>query len=154
LHHAELLHDRVNLAIVRELLRDPRLPIARLARLVRMSGPAVSERLQRLRAAGVIAGFRLELDPKALGFPVAAYVRVRPTPGQLTKVAELAQRIPEVVECYRITGEDCFLLKLYVAEVDKIELVLDRFLAYGQTVTSIVQSTAVPLRPPPLPAAP
>ncbi len=117
-----------------------------------MSAPAVSERVQRLREAGVITGYRLELDARALGLPVTAYVRIRPGPGQLARVAELAQRTPEVVECHRITGEDCFFVKLHVAEVSGIEAILDRFLAFGQTTTSIVQSSPVPLRGVPLPA--
>jgi len=145
------LLDGVNLKLLRELQLDPRLPMARLARRLRMSPPAVAERVQRLREAGVITGFRLELDPGALGLPVTAYVRVRPGPGQLTRVAELAQKTVEVIECHRITGEDCFLIKVHVAEVNKIEVILDRFLAYGQTSTSIVQSSPVPLRALPLP---
>ncbi|MGH9369004.1 MAG: Lrp/AsnC family transcriptional regulator [Thermoanaerobaculia bacterium] len=148
---ASPLLDAVNLQILKELQLDPRLPTAKLARHLRMSAPAVAERVQRLREAGVIAGYRLELDPRALGLPVTAYVRVRPSPGQLSKVAELAQQTAAVVECHRITGEDCFLLKVHVAEVTQIEKILDRFLAYGQTTTSIVQSSPVPLRPPPLP---
>ena len=145
------LLDGVNLRLLRELQLDPRLPTAKLARKLGMSAPAVSERVQRLREAGVITGCRLELDPRALGLPVTAYVRIRPSPGQLSRVAELAQRTPEVVECHRITGEDCFLLKLHVAEVNGIEAILDRFLAFGQTTTSIVQSSPVPLRAIPLP---
>ena len=145
------LLDAVNLALLRELQLDPRLPTAKLARKLGMSAPAVSERVQRLREAGVIAGYRLDLDPRALGLPVTAYVRIRPGPGQLSRIAELAQRTPELVECHRITGEDCFLLKLHVAEVTGIEAILDRFLAFGQTTTSIVQSSPVPLRALPLP---
>lgn len=141
----------MNLRLLRELQLDPRLPTAKLARRLGMSPPAVGERVQRLREAGVIVGCRLDLDPRALGLPVTAYVRIRPGPGQLSKVAELAQRTAEVVECHRITGEDCFLLKLHVAEVNSIEAILDRFLAYGQTTTSIVQSSPVPLRALPLP---
>ena len=148
---ASPLLDATNLRILKELHADPRLPVARLARLVRMSAPAVTERVQRLRESGVIVGFRMDLDPRALGLPVAAYVRIRPTPGQLSRVAELARKIPEVVECHRITGEDCFLLKIHVAEVQHIEAILDRFLAYGQTTTSIVQSSPVPPRALPLP---
>lgn len=146
------LLDATNLRILKELHADPRLPMARLARKVQMSAPAVTERLQRLREAGVIAAFRMELDPRALGLPVSAYVRIRPAPGQLSRVAELARKVPQVTECHRITGEDCFLLKIHVAEVQHIEAILDRFLAYGQTTTSIVQSSPVPPRPLPLPA--
>jgi Lrp/AsnC family transcriptional regulator, leucine-responsive regulatory protein len=145
--------DSVNLRLLRELLDDPRITIAALARRIGMSAPAVAERVQRLQETGVIAGFRLDLDPRALGLPLAAYVRVRPMPGQLQKIAELAQRTPQVVECHRITGEDCFLLKIHVGGIDQIEAVLDAFLAFGQTTTSIVQSSPVPLRALPLPEA-
>jgi Lrp/AsnC family transcriptional regulator, leucine-responsive regulatory protein len=150
---ASRLLDSVNIQILKELQLDPRVPTAKLARVLRMSPPAVTERIQRLWEAGVIAGYRLDLDPGALGLPVTAYVRIRPSPGQLSKVAELAQRTAEVVECHRITGEDCFLIKVHVAEITSIEKILDRFLAYGQTTTSIVQSSPVPLRAPPLPRA-
>jgi Lrp/AsnC family leucine-responsive transcriptional regulator len=145
------LLDEVNLGLLRALQLDPRQPTAKLARTLGMSAPAVSERIQRLREGGVITGCRLDVDPRALGLPVTAYVRLRPGPGQLSKVAELAQQTPEVVECHRITGEDCFLVKLHVAEVSGIEAILDRFLAYGQTITSIVQSSPVPQRALPLP---
>jgi Lrp/AsnC family leucine-responsive transcriptional regulator len=145
--------DSVNLKLLRALLDDPRVTIAALARRVGMSSPAVTERVERLKETGVIAGFRLDLGPRALGLPLAAYVRVRPMPGQLQKIAELAQRTPQVVECHRITGEDCFLMKVHVAAIDQLEGVLDAFLAFGQTTTSIVQSSPVALRALPLPDA-
>lgn len=150
--HVSPLLDDVNVRLLRELQLDPRLTMSALARRVRMSAPAITERVRRLEEGGVITGYRVNVDPKALGLPLAAYVRIRPTPGQLANVVELARRTPEVVECHRITGEDCFLLKLHVAEVDQIEEILDRFLILGQTTTSIVQSSPVPLRPLPLPA--
>ncbi len=74
-------------------------------------------------------------------------------PGALAKLAELARRVPEVVECHRVTGEDCFILKVHVTAVETLDRVLDQFLAYGQTTTSLVQSTPVPPRGLPLPAA-
>jgi len=144
--------DEVNLQLLELLQEEPRLTMAALARRVGVSAPAVTERVQRLEEAGVIAGYRLDIDPKALGFPVAAYVRVRPGPRQLQKVIELAVDTPEVVECHRITGEDCFLLKVHVEAVDGLEGILDRFLPYGQTTTSIIQSSPVPRRALPLPA--
>jgi Lrp/AsnC family transcriptional regulator, leucine-responsive regulatory protein len=145
--------DSVNLRLLGELMDDPRVTIAALARRVGMSSPAVAERVERLKETGVISGFRLDLDPRAVGLPLAAYVRVRPMPGQLQKIGELAQRTPQVVECHRITGEDCFLMKIHVAAIDQLESVLDAFLAFGQTTTSIVQSSPVALRALPLPDA-
>jgi Lrp/AsnC family transcriptional regulator, leucine-responsive regulatory protein len=143
--------DPVNVRLLDELSRNPRITMSELARRLGMSSPAVTDRVQRLEANGIITGYRVDLDPRALGWPVAAFVRIRPGPGQLTRIAELAQNTPEVVECHRITGEDCFLLKVFVTEIDKLEDVLDRFLMYGQTTSSIVQSSPVPARPLPLP---
>jgi Lrp/AsnC family transcriptional regulator, leucine-responsive regulatory protein len=148
--HEEGLLDDVNRRILTELLGNSRLPMAELARRIGMSAPAVTERVQRLERAGVIAGYQLELDPAAVGLPVTAFARIKPMPGSLPKIAELAATLPEVTECYRITGEDCFLIKLHAPAIDQLEATLDRFLAYGNTTTSVVVSTPVPRRPPPL----
>lgn len=150
LQASELLSDRKNLALIR-LLRDaPRAAVSQLARRVKMSAPAVRERLQRLEEAGILS-WRIAVDPQALGFPVCALVRVRPAPGQLAKIAELARRMPQVTECHRVTGEDCFVLKIHIAAIADLDHVLDQFLAYGQTTTSLVQSTPVAPRLLPLP---
>lgn len=145
------LRDARNLELIRLLQQDPRAGISELARRIGMSAPAVKERLTRLEESGVIRGYTLELDAAALGWPITAYVRIRPMPGQLPKIAELAASIPQVAECHRITGEDCFILKIYLASIESLDGILDRFLAHGQTTTSFVQSTPVPLRQPPLP---
>ena len=147
----DALLDSVNVRILGELRDNPRLSMAELARRAGMSAPAVTERVQRLRQAGVIAGYHLDIDPAAVGLPVTAFARIRPMPGSLPKIAELAAEIPEVTECYRITGEDCFLVKLHAPAIDQLEAILDRFLVYGNTTTSIVVSTPVPRRQPPLP---
>jgi Lrp/AsnC family transcriptional regulator, leucine-responsive regulatory protein len=147
---ADVLHDETNIALLRLLRDDPRLAVSELARRVKMSAPAVRERLQRLEEAGIVR-WRIEIDPRALGFPVSAYVRVRPAPGQLPKIAELAQKMPQVTECHRVTGEDCFVVKIHIAALDELDHVLDQFLAYGQTTTSLIQSTPVAPRLLPLP---
>lgn len=146
--------DAVNRRVLEELQRDPRLTMSELGRRVGMSSPAVTERVRRLEEAGVIRGYRLDLNPVALGLPIAAYIRIRPNPGQLPRIAELAQQIPEVVECHRITGEDCFILKVHIPAIDQLDRLLDSFLLYGSTTTTIIQSSPVPLRPPPLPEEP
>jgi Lrp/AsnC family transcriptional regulator, leucine-responsive regulatory protein len=143
---SELL-DGVNVRLLKELGENPRLSMAELARRVGMSAPAVTERVQRLERLGIIAGFRMEVDPAALGMPVTAIVRIRPGPGQLPKIAEEARNTPQVVECLRITGEDCFIMKVHGPSIGQLEEVLDRFLLFGQTTTSIVVSTPVPIRP-------
>jgi len=148
---SDLLRDTRNVELLRLLRDDPRINVSALARRVGMSAPAVRERIQRLEEAEIITGYRLEVAAAALGYPIAAFVRIRPMPGQLGKIAELAQAMPQVVECDRITGEDCFILKIYLERLDDLDRVLDRFLAYGQTTTSLVQSSPVPRRELPLP---
>ena len=145
----ELL-DRINRRLLTELQADARVSVAELGRRINLSAPAVAERLGRLERGGVILGYRAELDPKALGYPLAAVVRVRPGPGQLPRIPEIARDTPEVVECRRITGEDCFILELHLRAIDDLEEILDRFVLCGQTTTSIVHSSPVRRRPLPL----
>lgn len=146
------LLDSTNLRLLAELQRDPRLPMAELGRRIGMSAPAVTERVRRLEDTGIIRGYHLDVNPAALGLPIMIYIRVRPDPGQLPKIAELARRTPEVVECHRITGEDCFILKAHIPAMDQLDQLLDRLLLFGTTTTSIVQSSPVLPRPLPIPS--
>jgi Lrp/AsnC family leucine-responsive transcriptional regulator len=125
--------------------------MAELGRRVSLSPPAVAERVQRLERSGVITGYKAVIDPKAIGYPLAAVVRVRPASRQLHRIPEVAKDTPEVVECYRITGEDCFFLKLHLRSIDDLEEILDRFVEYGQTTTSLIHSAPVAGRPLPMP---
>jgi Lrp/AsnC family leucine-responsive transcriptional regulator len=142
----ERLLDPINRRILIELQRDGRLSLAELARRVHVSPPTVAERLSRLESAGVIRGYHAEVDPAAVGYPLSAVIRVRPAPRELYKVAELVQGLPEVVECHRITGEDCFLLKAHVRDVGHLEELIDQIAVFAQTTTSIIQSSPVPPR--------
>ncbi|KJC57257.1 AsnC family transcriptional regulator [Bradyrhizobium sp. LTSPM299] len=150
LQRSPLLSDPTNVQILKALAARPRMPNAELARAVGMSGPAVRERVQRLEDVGLIRGIRLDLDPALLGYPVGVQVRIRPMPGQIQKIIELARSTPRVVECHRVTGEDCFVMRLHLESIDVLDSVLDTFLFYGQTTTSIIQSSPVPPRALPL----
>lgn len=138
--------DGTNLRLLSELQADARLSLAELGRRVGLSAPAVAERIARLEQEQVILGYHAQLNPRALGLSLSAVVRVRPNVRQLHHVAELAQAAPEVVDCRRITGEDCYIMTIHVRSVAHLEEVIDRFALYGQTTTSIVQSAPVPPR--------
>ena len=138
--------DATDHALLAELQADARLSLAELGRRVGLSSPAVAERLRRLERDGVVRGYHADVDPRALGYTLAAVLRIRPAPRQLPKVADLARETPEVVECHRITGDDCYFMKLHVRDVEHLEEVIDRFTPYGTTTTSIVQSSPVPRR--------
>jgi Lrp/AsnC family leucine-responsive transcriptional regulator len=138
--------DATNLRLLDELQKDARISQAELGRRVGLSAPAVAERLARLEQTGTITGYRTDVDPRALGFTLAAIIRMRPAPRQIPKVAEVARETREVVECHRVTGEDCFYMKVHVRTVEHLEEVIDRFTPYGQTTTSIIQSSPVAQR--------
>jgi Lrp/AsnC family leucine-responsive transcriptional regulator len=138
--------DVTNLRLLEELQADARLSLAELGRRVSLSSPAVAERLRRLEDEGVITGYRAEVDPRALGYTLGVLIRSRPAPRQLAAVAQLARDTPEVVECYRVTGDDCYVMTAWVRDVTHLEEVIDAFAAYGQTTTSILQSSPVPRR--------
>jgi Lrp/AsnC family leucine-responsive transcriptional regulator len=146
--------DPTDRKILGELASDGRVSLAELGRRVNLSSPAVAERVQRLERAGVITGYRAEIDPRMLGYQLTAIVRVKPAPGQLVRIPELAAEILEVAECHRITGEDCFYLKVHLRSIDELSGVLDRFLVYGETTTSLINASPVPRRDPPLDAEP
>jgi Lrp/AsnC family transcriptional regulator, leucine-responsive regulatory protein len=141
--------DPIDYEIIGELSTDGRVSFAELGRRVSLSSPAVTERVKRLEQTGVITGYRAEVDPRALGYQLTAIVRVKPAVRQLSKIAELAAQIPQIEECLRITGEDCFYMKLHLGAIEELPGVLDQFLLYGETTTSIVNATPVPRRDPP-----
>jgi Lrp/AsnC family leucine-responsive transcriptional regulator len=140
--------DPTNRQLIAALQEDARLSLAELGRRVGLTAPAVGERLGRLEQAGVIRGYHADVDPRALGYELSVILRIRPAPRMIPKVAELAQRTPEVTECHRVTGEDCFIMRLHVRDVLHLEELIDRFIPYGQTTTSIMQSSPVPGRGP------
>ena len=138
--------DATDLRLLEELQQDARTSLAELGRRVGLSAPAVGERLRRLEEDGVITGYRAEVDPRRLGLSLGVQIRVRPAPRNLKPVAELARQAAEVVECHRVTGDDCYVLTAYVRDVTHLEELIDQFAAYGQTTTAVMQSSPVPRR--------
>lgn len=138
--------DATDRSVLAELQQDARITLAELGRRVGLSPPAAAERVKRLERDGVITAYRAEVDPRALGLALGVHLRIRPAPRQLAAVAQLARDTPEVVECHRVTGDDCYVMTLHVRGVEHLERVIDAFAAYGQTTTSIMQSSPVPRR--------
>ncbi len=133
--------DRLLLAA---LAADARAPLKDLAEAIGLSPPATSERLARLRERGVIRAFTIDIDPLALGFTLQAIVRVRPMPGALAQVQQRIEDMPEALECDKVTGDDCFVLRLALRSIEHLDQALDRLADCAQTSSSIVK--AQPLR--------
>ena len=141
--------DAIDRRMAAELQAQPRLRVAELARRVGLSGPAVADRLRRLEDTGILS-YRADVDPRALGYTIRAVVRISPVGGGLRLIPGIARDVPNVTECYRITGEDCYFMTVYLRSVDELEPILDLFTPHGRTTTSIVHSSPVPPRPLPL----
>lgn len=136
--------------ILEALLGDGRMSLKELAEQVGLSSPSVSERLRRLEERGVIRRYTVEVDPRALGYPLQAVVRIRPLPGQLPTVQKLIEEIPECAECDKVTGEDCFVARLFVRSIEQLDAILDRIADKAETNTAIVKAQPITRRPPPL----
>ena len=135
---------------VRQAFEMPEAPMDTIDRRIGLSGPAVADRLRRLEESGTLT-YRAEVDPRALGYTLFAIVRISPVGGGLRLIPGIAQEVPNVTECYRITGEDCYFMKVYLRSIDDLEPILDLFTPHGRTTTSIVHSAPVPPRPLPIP---
>jgi Lrp/AsnC family leucine-responsive transcriptional regulator len=138
--------DELDRRLLEELQHNCRQTMSVLGRRVGLSPSAVADRVRRLEEGGAILGYRAELDPKALGYEMAAILRIRPMMGQLKRVAEVAAVTSEVIECQRVTGEDCYVMNIVFRSIDELEELIDRFTPFGQTTTSIVNATPVPRR--------
>ncbi|MDQ1183753.1 MULTISPECIES: Lrp/AsnC family transcriptional regulator [Agrobacterium] len=142
--------DAIDVQIVAALDRDARLSMSKLAGLVGMSAPSVAERVRRLETSGIIRGFNLDLDMRAVGYQVRAMVRIRPLPGKLHLVERLIQETPEFVECDKITGDDPFLARLVVHSIEEMDDVLEALSEHAVTSTAVIKGTSVKRRLPPL----
>ena len=142
--------DAVDARILSALAADARVSVAELARFVGLSAPSAAERIKRLEESGVIEGYAASIDPRALGLTVAAWMRVRPVPGELNTVANILRSMPEIVECDRVTGEDCFVARAHLRSIEDLERLIDQIIPHAMTTTSIIQSTLVKRRPPPI----
>jgi Lrp/AsnC family leucine-responsive transcriptional regulator len=138
--------DKISWNILRELQEDARLSYAELGRRVGLTTPAVIERVKRLEEAGIILGYRAEINPAKVGLPIIAFIRMSITGVDFAHIIEVAEKSPEILECHRGTGGDSFIMKVAVSDVEHLQKVIDELIPYGVTTTSIVLSSPVQRR--------
>ncbi len=143
---SERLLDDVGRRILLELQENPRIGYTELGRRVGLTPPAVAERIHRLEEAGVITGYRVELNTEKLGLPIVAFIRLSTNDVKSGRVDALARSLPEILECHRVTGDESYMMKVAVASVQHLEALLSKLLTVGQPTTSIVLSSAVTRR--------
>lgn len=139
----ERLLDETGWRILEELQENARITFSELGRRVALTPPAVAERVRRLEEAGIVRGYRAELDPQLVGLPVTAFVRITTTGELCATLGSVIGEFPEVLECHRVTGEEAYVAKVVVRSVSHLQDLIDRLMPYGETITSIVLSSPV-----------
>jgi Lrp/AsnC family leucine-responsive transcriptional regulator len=140
--------DEIDRSILEFLVKNARMSLKELAAEIRLSSPATSERLRRLEERGVIRAYTVDIDPRLLGLALQAIVRIKPLPGRLQIVQRLIEAAPEVIECDKVTGDDCFVARLFVRSMEHLDEVVDRIAEEATTNTSIVKGQLIERRPP------
>ena len=130
--------DNKDWQLLEALQQDARLGYAELGRKVRLSAPAVAERVKRLEEAGVITGYRAVLNPQRLGFAISAMIRLRCEGNLCARIGSLVEDIPEVLDCRRLAGEDSALLHVAAMSIMHLEVVIDRLLKIGASTTTLI----------------
>jgi Lrp/AsnC family leucine-responsive transcriptional regulator len=138
--------DDIDRQILMELQSEARIAFAELGRRVGLSTPAVIDRVHRLEDTGVILGYRAQVDNAKIGLPVRAFVKVTVAGDKLFQFASAASRIPEVLECHRVTGAESYILQITVEDAAHIERVIDAMMPYVATNTSLVLASPVQSR--------
>lgn len=136
--------DDLDRSILAELQADGRVPFSELGRRVSLSAPAVTERVRRLEAAGIITGYRAVVSPAAVGLPIEAVVRVRDDSG---RVGQAFADEPAVLEAMHVTGDDCWVVRVAVTDMVRLEALVHELGTYGPTTTSMVFSAPIRARP-------
>ena len=131
------MFDEINLRILQILQNDARISNAEIARQIGLTPSAILERIRKLEAEGVIEGYTAQINPKKLGFGLIAFIFVRTEePIGSWASGDEFREIPEVQGVYTITGEDCYLLKVRVADTDALHILLRDSIGIIEGVTS------------------
>jgi Lrp/AsnC family leucine-responsive transcriptional regulator len=136
--------DDIDCDILAELQDNGRIAFAELGRRVGLSTPAVIERVRRLEEKQVILGYRALVDPAKVGLPVRAFVKVTVAGDKLAKFSTLVSKLPEVLQCHRVTGAESFMVQVAVRDVSHMEKVIDSMMPYVATNTSMILASPVP----------
>ncbi|ANK84348.1 MULTISPECIES: Lrp/AsnC family transcriptional regulator [unclassified Rhizobium] len=138
--------DPTDIAIIEVLQDDGRISVSELGRKVGLSQPATSERLKRLEERGIIEAYRAVIDPAAVGLGMMAVIRLRTTHEHIKTCLKQFSEMPQIIEVLRLTGEDCFHLKVIVPTPGDLESIVDSIARYGSVTTAIVLRREPPKR--------
>ena len=136
----ERLLDETGWQILHELQQNARLSFSELGQRVGLSSPAVAERVRRMEDAGIISGYRAEINMAKVGYPVSAIIRMS-SQGDCRQLNAVVSAFPEVIESYRVAGGDSVIMKVIATSVEHLENIIDRLLEHGSPTTALILSS-------------
>lgn len=136
--------DRLDWRILEALQENARISNTELGKQIGLSQPAVTARIKRLEEQGVIEGYGARINPSLVGRAISALVRLRTTHAEIKRCLEAFAAMPEIVAADRITGEDCFVVRIVVAEMPQLEQAIDALARFGAVSTSVVLASYPP----------
>ncbi len=136
--------DNVDWQILTELQQNARTSYSELGRRVGLTPPAVAERVRRMEETGIIEGYRVQLNLEKVGRPLRALVRIAMYDNSHYPVFQsMVRQMPEVLECIRITGDDCYAMRVAFESSEQMEGFISRLAQFGKTTTCLVLSAPV-----------
>jgi Lrp/AsnC family leucine-responsive transcriptional regulator len=138
------LLDDLGMNLLSILQNDARISFAELGRQIGLSPAATAERMRRMEDAGIIRGYRVDIDRQALGFEVLAIVRLSCDGSKYRPFLKAVKTMDHIAECHHVAGGDAFILKVVTASVEQLERLVEKLLDFGVPTTSIVFSRPVP----------
>ena len=141
------LMDQLNRRILECLQKNARFSHAEIGRIVGISSPAVNERIKKMEDSGVIRGYRTEVSSFECGYQLRAIITVRAFMGKLKPFLDQVKGFGEVVNCYRITGNENIVMEVVLVDQKHLERFIDKLIVYGETKTQIILSKVVDHQP-------
>jgi len=135
--------DPLNWKILKYLQENARTSNADIGRRVGISSPAVSERIKKMEDAGLIHGYTTSVSPFTAGYQLKAIITIRAFMGKLKPFLEKVKTYDEVLNCYRITGNENIVMEVVLKNQKHLESFIDELIVYGETKTQIVLSHVV-----------
>lgn len=147
----EIKVDKVNWEILKHLQINARISMTDLSKKVGMTAPAVVERIKKMEDVGIIRGYYTQLSYIKTGYQLKAIITLKVFMGRLKPFLDTVSGFKEVVNCYRITGNENIIMEVVLKNQQHLELFIDQLISYGETKTHIVLSNKVenaPILPP------
>ncbi|UIN19616.1 Lrp/AsnC family transcriptional regulator [Herbaspirillum frisingense] len=130
--------DRLDWRILEALQHDARMSNTELGKQIGLSQPAITARIRKLEDRGVIEGYTARINPGLVGHNISAMVRIRTTHAEIKRCLFAFEAMPEIIEAHRITGEDCFIVRVVVEEMAQLEAAIDALARFGPVTTSVI----------------